>query len=276
MKPLPISESDLHAYVDNVLPESLRAEVEDYLASHPDEAERLQAYQAQNLALKELFNPMLDEPIPDNLLALAAKPETVIPQEDFLRGAVNAQKRSIFSRWSLERIAAGLLIAVVSGVFGWLAHGQYQPPVRSAQVVPLPRQAAVAHVVFSPDVRRPVEVRAEQEDQLVTWLSKRLGTPVRPPKLGTLGYELIGGRLLPGNSGPVAQFMYHDSSGQRLTLYVTTENTANQDTGFRFAQEGPVNVFYWIDGKFGYALSAGIDKGELSRVATAVYDQLEH
>ncbi len=276
MKPLPISESDLHAYVDNVLPESLRAEVEDYLASHPDEAERLQAYQAQNLALKELFNPMLDEPIPDNLLALAAKPETVIPQEDFLRGAVNAQKRSIFSRWSLDRIAAGLLIAVVSGVSGWLAHGQYQPPVRSAQVVPLPRQAAVAHVVFSPDVRRPVEVRAEQEDQLVTWLSKRLGTPVRPPKLGTLGYELIGGRLLPGNSGPVAQFMYHDSSGQRLTLYVTTENTANQDTGFRFAQEGPVNVFYWIDGKFGYALSAGIDKGELSRVATAVYDQLEH
>ena len=276
MKPLPISESDLHAYVDNVLPESLRTEVDDYLASHPDEADRLQAYQAQNLALKELFNPMLDEPIPDNLLALAAKPETVIPQGDFLRGAVNAQKRSIFSRWSLDRIAAGLLIAVVSGVSGWLAHGQYQPPVRSAQVVPLPRQAAVAHVVFSPDVRRPVEVRAEQEDQLVTWLSKRLGTPVRPPKLGTLGYELIGGRLLPGNSGPVAQFMYHDASGQRLTLYVTTENTANQDTGFRFAQEGPVNVFYWIDGKFGYALSAGIDKSELSRVATAVYDQLEH
>ena len=267
MKPLPISESDLHAYVDNVLPESLRTEVDDYLASHPDEADRLQAYQAQNLALKELFNPMLEEPIPDNLLALAVAPPTV---------AVNAQKHSIFSRWSLERIAAGLLIAVVSGVSGWLAHGQYQPPVRSAQVVPLPRQAAVAHVVFSPDVRRPVEVRAEQEDQLVTWLSKRLGTPVSPPKLGALGYELIGGRLLPGNSGPVAQFMYHDASGQRLTLYVTTENTANQDTGFRFAQEGPVNVFYWIDGKFGYALSAGIDKGELSRVATAVYDQLEH
>jgi anti-sigma factor RsiW len=87
---------------------------------------------------------------------------------------------------------------------------------------------------------------------------------------------LIGGRLLPGNSGPVAQFMYHDASGQRLTLYVTTENAANRDTGFRFAKEGPVNVFYWIDGKFGYALSAGIDKGELARVATTVYDQLEH
>jgi anti-sigma factor RsiW len=276
MKKLPFTESDLHAYIDSLLPQDLRAEVEEYLASHPGEAQRLQAYQDQNRALKDLFNPLLDEPVPEKLLALAVAPATAISHGDFLPTAVNAQKYSFFSRWSLERIAAGLLIAVVSGVSGWLAHGQYQPLARSAQVVPFSRQAAVAHVVYSPDVKRPVEVHAEQEDQLVTWLSKRLGTPVRPPKLGALGYELIGGRLLPGNSGPVAQFMYHDASGQRLTLYVTAENTANQDTGFRFAQEGPVNVFYWIDGKFGYALSAGIDKGELSRVATAVYDQLEH
>jgi anti-sigma factor RsiW len=34
-------------------------------------------------------------------------------------------------------------------------------------------------------------------------------------------------------------------------------------------------MFYWIDGKFGYALSAGTNKAELARVATAVYDQLE-
>ena len=54
--------------------------------------------------------------------------------------------------------------------------------------------------------------------------------------------------------------MYHDATGQRLTLYVSNENTGNTDTGFLFAQEGPVNVFYWINGNFGYD---GIDKGEL-------------
>jgi anti-sigma factor RsiW len=69
--------------------------------------------------------------------------------------------------------------------------------------------------------------------------------------------------------------MYQDASGQRLTLYVSTENTSNRDTAFRFAQEGTVNVFYWIDGKFGYALSAGLDKGRLALIATAVYDQIE-
>lgn len=183
------------------------------------------------------------------------------------------------------RLAAALGIAFIGAAAGWTLHAavpgtalarlETTPPLSMMRNSPLARQAAIAHVVYSPDVRHPVEIGADQEEQLVTWLSKRLGTPIRPPRLGKLGYELIGGRLLPGERGPVAQFMYHDASGQRLTLYVSTEQSKNRDTGFRFVQDGPVNVFYWIDGKFGYALSAGIDKGELARVATVVYEQLE-
>lgn len=261
-----ITEADLHAYVDAALPETRRAEVEDYLAAQPEAATRVHAYRTQLDALHQHYDPLLDEEIPASLLRLASKPPV----------AVDAKKQPFLSRWSLQRFAAGVVIAVIGGAAGWLGHARYQGGEQMAHMTPLPRQAAVAHVVYSPDVRRPVEVTADQEEQLVKWLSKRLGTPVTPPKLGAIGYELIGGRLLPGNTGPVAQFMYHDSSGQRLTLYVSTENTVSRDTGFRFSKEGPVNVFYWVDGQFGYALSAGIDKGELARVATAVYDQLEH
>src|SRR5439155_16750884 len=77
------------------------------------------------------------------------------------------------------------------------------------------------------------------------WLSKRLGTEIKPPSLKPIGSELIGGRLLPGDSGQVAQFMYHDATGQRLTLYVTRETPklANQpETAFRFGRDGPVNA----------------------------------
>lgn len=275
MSKLPITEADLHAYVDAELPDDRRVEVEDFLAAQPEEASRVFAYQAQKEALRQLFNPVLDESLPAELLELAEKP--IVPaMEAMATPAVDMKKRPFLSRWSMQRIAASFAIALLSGLAGWLGHGQYQATERMAQMTPLARQAAVAHVVYSPDIKRPVEVTADQEDQLVKWLTKRLGTPVSPPKLGTLGYELIGGRLLPGNAGPVAQFMYHDSSGQRLTLYVSTEQTVSRDTGFRFAREGAVNVFYWVDGKFGYALSAGIDKGELARVATAVYDQLEN
>jgi anti-sigma factor RsiW len=256
--PLP-TNFDLHAYVDGELPDARRAEVEALLAIEPETAERVRAYEAQNRALRDLYTPVLEEPIPNELLAAAAPPPA---------------RRRWLSAWSLQRMAAGLAIAVLGGLVGWLAHDRYLP-APMAKASSLPHQAAVAHAVFTPDVRRPVEIKAEQEDQLVTWLSKRLGTPVRAPKLGALGYELVGGRLLPGSTGPVAQFMYQDASGQRLTLYVSTERNDNRDTAFRFASEGPINIFYWIDGPYGYALSASIAKSELARIATAVYDQLD-
>lgn len=262
MKRSHVTEADLHAYIDGLLPHARSEEIEAYLATRPGEAERLDAYRKQKEELRALFNPVMDEPTPPSLSA---------PPHHWL--------------WEAKRLVAGLAIAFVGGTAGWALRGQMQPALMAqapanmatadVKVAALARQAAIAHVVYSPDVRHPVEIGAEQEDQLVTWLSKRLGTQIRPPKLGKLGYELIGGRLLPGQSGPVAQFMYHDSAGQRLTLYVSAEQAQNKDTGFKFAQEGPVNVFYWIDGKFGYALSAGIGKAELTRIATAVYEQLE-
>lgn len=260
-----LSEAELHAYVDGQLPPLERARIEALLDAHPEQAERVRVYLKHKNALHQNFDAVLDEPVPEVLRQIAVRADN----------AGSARTWAWMPHWSSWRLAASVLLSLTSGVAGWVAHGQYQSGERLAQAVPLARQAAVAHVVYSPDVRRPVEIKAEHEDQLVTWLSKRLGTPVRAPKLGTLGFELVGGRLLPGNSGPVAQFMYQDASGQRLTLYVSTEIPDKRATAFRFSREGLVNVFYWIDGKYGYALSAGIDKATLARVATAVYEQLE-
>jgi anti-sigma factor RsiW len=91
-----------------------------------------------------------------------------------------------------------------------------------------------------------------------------------------LGYGLEGGRLLPGGSGPVAQFMYRDEGGARLTLYVSNEGppTGAPATAFRFAKDGAINTFFWVDGHFGYALSSSADRAELARVAAEVYRQL--
>lgn len=70
MNPVKMTEDDLHAYVDGALPPERVAEVEAWLAGHPEDAERVAAYRAQNLALKALFDPVLAEPLPDNLHAL--------------------------------------------------------------------------------------------------------------------------------------------------------------------------------------------------------------
>ena len=100
---------------------------------------------------------------------------------------------------------------------------------------------------------------------------------MRAPSLGALGFDLVGGRLLPGEQGPVAQLMYQDGAAHRLTLYVTHEAPrvgGERQTAFRFGREGDVNVFYWVDREFGYALSGAVDRAELLRIAHEVYRQL--
>lgn len=304
----PVVEAELQAWVDGCLPAARRAAVDAYLAVHPDEAARLQAYRQQNAALRARYNPVLDEDVP---AALAAKP----------RGPLWRAARALVAANGPWRHVATLALTLAGGAAGWWLHDmqpgtQATPPLLAAapratpapgqstsgagQATPAPglamsavtglaaadapataegqalaRSAAVAHAVYTPEQRHPVEVGADQQQHLVAWLSKRLGAPLHPPQLGALGYELIGGRLLPGQSGPVAQFMYDNAGGKRLTLYVSTEQRHNRNTAFRFAQEGQVGVFYWIDGRYGYALSGALDRAALARLADAVYAQLE-
>ena len=250
MSELAVTEAELHALVDGLLPESRRIEVEAYLAAHPDDALRVKAWRDQNQALHELFDPVLAESLP-----------TRLRQRVLLRRAGPVLRYAAIAGW----LALGAVV-------GWYLHGY--STANSADTVAFAHRAAIAHIVYSPEVRHPVEVGADQEAHLVAWLSKRLGGSLKVPHLTALGYQLVGGRLLPGNQGPVAQFMFQEGNGQRLTLYVRIGASDSKETAFRYAQERGVSVFYWVDGKFGYALSGEIDKAELLRVAKAVYQQL--
>ncbi|MDB5775224.1 MAG: hypothetical protein JWP38_1357 [Herbaspirillum sp.] len=271
MNSAPVTEQELQAFVDDLLPAARRIEIEAYLQERPAEAERIASYRQQNRALHHLFDPVLRAPVAPHL---GARPAALPPSP-----AANAPLPL--------RFAAGLILALAGGAVGWLLHGNAAPPLTAQAPAAanialinnsgnaLARRAAIAHATFSPETRHPVEVGADQEAHLVAWLSKRLGAALRPPVLKPLGYDLIGGRLLPGDDGPVAQFMYQDSAAHRITLYVSAGQADKHETGFRFSQEGGVSVFYWIDGKFGYALSADLPKPELGRIADTVYAQLE-
>ena len=251
MSPVPVTEFELHAYVDGALSDAQRAEVEAYLASHSEDAERVAAYRLQNEALRTQFGPIAEEAVPERL------------RKEQMRRAKS---------WLPFAAAAGWM--TLGGVIGWQlqAYHSEQRMESSAWA----RRAAIAHVVYSPEVRHPVEVGADQETHLVNWLSKRLGTKVHAPRLDEVGMSLVGGRLLPGDSGPVAQFMYQTPAGRRITLYVRAEARGQKETAFRYARESNVGVFYWVDRNCGYALaSADLSKDELLRIATMVYKQIE-
>ena len=262
----PITEADLHAYVDRQLSAARRIQVEQYLSDHSEEWSRVQDWQQQSAQLRAMLAPVLEEPVPQGFPLRSRSRQ--FPWRACAASVVVAVV-SATSAWSIR----GLVDAEVTR--GALAEASKTVAANGGTLTGFAQRAAIAHVVYSPDVRRPVEVGADQEQALVTWLTKRMGTQVRPPALTGLGYDLIGGRLLPGGQGPVAQFMYGSAGGQRLTLYVTREVPQQTDTQFQFGKDGPVNVFYWVENQLGYAISAGADKAELMRVSQEVYRQLQ-
>ena len=256
MSDAPVTEAELQAYADGRLEPGRRAALEAWLAARPEEAERVADYRRLAEALRGAYDPVLEEPVPARL-------------HQALRPGPRLKRYATVAGWLVLGIAIGL-------VAGWQLHESQPPAPQTADVgATMAHRAAIAHATYSPEVRHPVEVGADQEAHLVAWLSKRLGAPLRAPKLEAVGYSLVGGRLLPGDSGPVAHFMYQCNKGTRVTLYVRTEAASNRETAFRYAKEGNVRVFYWIDRKLGYALSsADVSKDDLFKVANAVYQQL--
>lgn len=246
MNPPTITEQDLHAWADGRLDAARRAQVEAWLAQHPAQQARVAAWRAQGAQLHRAFDVVLDEPVPARLTPPAPRAPL--------------------------RAAALLAWLALGVVIGYAVRGALAPP--ESAPAPLARQAAIAHAVYAPEQRHPVEVGADQEAHLVAWLSKRLGAPLRVPQLGAAGYALVGGRLLPGESGPVAQFMYQRDNGQRLTLYLRRAAPDAGQSAFRHAQEGAIGVFYWIDDGWGYALSGELAREQLLDVASRVYAQL--
>lgn len=237
-------------------------------ATPPDDDDALPDWARQRDALRQLHREVLDEPVPLALLAAAERAE----------GRRADQTR--WMRWG--GMAAGLLMAFAAG---WLASGQWSPGAHGRAMARGPlgpefvHAAAVAHAVYAPEKRHPVEVAAAEQQHLVQWLSRRLDRPLKVPDLSAEGYTLVGGRLLPGDQGARAQFMFEDGAGQRITLYLGALNDGaavaqSGGSAFSFSAEGPVPSFYWVEGGFGYALAGKLPRESLLRLATVVYRQL--
>ncbi len=258
-------EAELHAYVDGRLDPAARAAVEARLAVDAEAARTVEAWLRQKEALQALHAGLLQEPLPPPL----AQAGRHLHQ--------HTHRAARWARWG--GMAASVLLAFAAG---WSGHQQWQ----SRQAQPLARgagefarQAVLAHSVYLPEVRHPVEVEAAQQDHLVQWLSRRLNKPLKVPNLAAVGYELVGGRLLPGEMGARAQFMFQNAAGERITLYLGAIEDANLkatggETAFRFSSDGAIATFYWVDQGFGYALAGKQPRQRLLTLAELVHRQL--
>lgn len=272
-QPPDITSASLHAYVDGQLGPLDAEAVADWLRQHPEEAQAVLDWRSQRGALQGLHAELLDEPLPEELLRPLKRQRT----------AANA------SRWLRQGLAAAVLLAV-GGLAGWNARSLQatMPEVQAAAAPGFVRDAAIAHVLYLPEQRHPVEVSAAEQAHLVQWLSKRLGTPLAVPDLTSAGFNLVGGRLLPAGQADAlgaqgtpglarAMFMFESSAGERVTLYVSVRPPGDEaPAAFRFAQlpGNSTQSFYWLEGRLGYALNGQIARERLAQLGGLVYAQL--
>jgi anti-sigma factor RsiW len=256
---LPLSDDDLHAYADNQLPAERAREVTAALERDPALAVRVADLRRMNAQLRDATDPWLAEPLPRRLLTAATAS----------RGRLHGGRSVLRHAWPALAAAASL---VIGGVSGWMLRGE----VLQEQGTPVTfsRQAALTHALYATDVNRPVEIWANEEERLVRWLSKRLSFQLHAPNLNSMGFALVGGRLVAGNEKPGALFMYENADKQRISLLVRKDAERSRETAFRYALEDGVGVFYWIDDKCGYALSGNLDRQQLLSIARVVYGQL--
>jgi anti-sigma factor RsiW len=225
-----------------------RQRLQALAAEDPALAARLAGWDRQDAALRALYAPVADEPVPERLRAVLLR---VPPAAS-----------------SLWRIAAALVLLGCGFAGGW-GVARLAPPSDG----PLLARAAIgSYATYAVEVAHPVEVPASDEAHLVKWLSKRLGTAIRPPDLAAEGFRLIGGRLLPGDISPAALLMYEDDLGRRLALYVT--RSTGRDSDLAFAEEQGAQAFWWVEGNLGCALVGDLPRDLLRRLAISAYHGL--
>src|ERR1700738_4844378 len=105
---IPVTEDELHAYVDNELPAERRGDVDAWLAAHPDDAERVQSWRAMAESLHARYDSVADEAVPKRL-----EIERLVRQPH---------------KWIYGAIAATLVAFIAGGGVGWLARGASASP----------------------------------------------------------------------------------------------------------------------------------------------------
>jgi anti-sigma factor RsiW len=247
----PVTEDELHAYVDGELPADRHEAVAAWLANHPEDAARVAAWRAQAEAIRARYGAVADEQPPERFrLSRLARPRR---------------------HWIAVATAAAIATFIAGGVAGWVARGASLPVASSFDR--FTSEALDAHKLYVVEVRHPVEVPGSDRAHMVQWLSKRLGYDQQVPNLESIGLKLVGGRLLPGPTGAAALYMYEGGSGERYTIYCA--RVKSPETALRFKREDHAAAFYWVDRNAAYVVTGPGDRDRLQEVVDAIYAQID-
>jgi anti-sigma factor RsiW len=232
----PVTEDELHAFVDQRLDAARHSEVAAYLETHPEMATRVAHYERHRDALRAALAAIIEEPLPPSLN---------------FRHLLQARRFRWRASWRF--LAASVLLLMVGAAGGWTLRGDGAQSLAANGIASLAQEAAYTYDVFGLDRTHPVEFGASDKSQLVSWISSRLGRPITVPDLTTSGYRFMGGRLVATPHGAAGFLMYDNSQGQRLAMLVRPM-TIDFDTRMSEHSFGDIRGYAWASKGTGFTL----------------------
>jgi len=252
----PVTEEELHAFVDGEVPADRQEAVAAWLTAHPEDAALVAGWRAQADSIRARYGAVVNEPVPVRLTL----------------DQVMRKDRSSGRSWTAMAAAAAVVAFLGGGATGWVAHGAATGTPSSFDTITA--EALEAYKLYVVEVRHPVEVPGNERPHMTQWLTKRLGYQQYIPDLESMGLKLVGGRLLPGPTGAAAAFyMYEGASGERFTVY--SAPATSPETALRYKDGDRSAAFYWVDDKHAYVVSGPADKDRLKTVTRAVWEQID-
>jgi anti-sigma factor RsiW len=257
-----ISDAELHAFADSQLSEARAADVAKWLDEHPADSQRVSWWRMQNEAIKRAF----PQPAREKIFVSARPAERPAPAPSI--ATYRSRQRRRRALVTTFAFASG---AVAASAVAMMAH-RLAGPATPERAIPvevvranseLAQSAIAAWNTYARERVRPVEVAAKDLQGLGNWIAERTGLSPLPQ---AQGLRLVGGRILPGRTGPAAFLLYETYDGERLALL------AEREAGLEpsHADRDGVRAIGWRSRGHDFAVAAPLPDGRLKSVAEAL------
>jgi anti-sigma factor RsiW len=282
------SDDRLVAYLDGEVEASRRQEIEAWLGGDPAARQALAALVASAALVREAYDEVLREPLPERLIAaargeVAAEPRARIVAFTPRRTASGAGAPP---RWRIAfPLAASLFGILIGGGASYFEVGRLLPGGAAGQSTPLAVEAAVANNLWLDNAAGYFKLFVAAGDnalvdvpatgEALQKISQSLTQQVRLPDLKPWGLNFRGARLVVVDGHPAAQLVYSTDNKAIGPMALIIGSSKQPDIPPSFDRRQDVNMLYWRHQGKAYVLVGQADVGYLWGIGNDVAWQLD-
>ena len=243
------TEDELHAFIDDELTASRRAEIAAILREDPALAAKVAAYQSDRDRLRMAFESLADQP---PRAEWVARIETAMatPRRTFMTRRV-----------ALAGGATGMALAASVAAYVYWQRPRGPAIVAEAEAA---RAGQLGGRLAGTDPLPPSVTRDAM-------LQSALGMRVRAPDLQRYGFRLSRLELFGTAGAGSAQLQYTGAGDRILTIYV---RASDGTVHFDIIRRGRTRVCVWQDDVVGAVIIAPVSAAEMLHIASSAYTDL--